>query len=68
MDLILVVSEKNLGLSHGMNRLNECTKPYKYVLMIEDDWYCLPKKITGINKSWLKTCIDFMEEKENSGV
>lgn len=52
----LIINEKNIGLSKGVNELNENVKEYKYVLHIEDDWACLAE-----NKNWLNTCLNFME-------
>lgn len=58
----VVVSEKNLGFSKGHNHLAEYGKSYKYVLMVEDDWYCLPSRYTNLENNWLTTSLSFLEE------
>jgi GT2 family glycosyltransferase len=58
----LLVSKKNLGLSRGNNILAHRVRNYRYVLHLEDDWLCLPQSVTGVPKSWLITCLDFIDQ------
>jgi hypothetical protein len=59
---IIHTNKVNEGLSKGLNKVNDITLKYEYVLFIEDDWYCLPSRITGLtNNDWLTTCIEFMD-------
>ncbi len=53
----LEISEKNLGVGAGINRLNKMTKHYDYVLFLEGDWTCLPQKISGLENNWIDSLI-----------
>ena len=59
----LIISEKNLGLSKGNNILVKYAEDYQYIMNIEDDWVCLPESMTGLNKNWLTTCLEFLDSR-----
>ncbi len=61
----LKTHQTNLGLSKGQNVIADMVKEYEYVLQLEDDWYCLPEKITGLSKEWLETCLQFLEKNKH---
>ena len=53
-------SEVNLGCSYGINRINEMTFDYEYVLFLEADWILLPE-----NEEWLNECLSCLDEYPN---
>lgn len=58
-----LVYKENMGLSRGMNTLAEKTKHFKYILHVEDDWLCLPHKITSVDWNWLFLCLRFLRSR-----
>lgn len=52
---------ENNGVGFGINRLNEQTEQYEYVLFLEGDWITIPT-----DENWLNTCLSYMDS--NSGV
>lgn len=60
----LELSEKNLGVGAGINRLNNMVEHYEYVLFLEGDWTCLPQKISGLSPNWINELIECMEDSD----
>ena len=60
----LELSEKNLGVGAGINRLNKMVENYEYVLFLEGDWTCLPQKISGLSPNWINELIECMEDSD----
>lgn len=60
----LELSEKNLGVGAGINRLNKMVEHYEYVLFLEGDWTCLPQKISGLSPNWINELIECMEDSD----
>lgn len=58
----LIILNENIGLSKGMNILNNFVSDYVYVLHLEDDWICLPYSTTNCDKNWLDTCLQFLNK------
>jgi hypothetical protein len=59
LNCILHTEKQNLGVSKANNMLYNITKNYEYVIHLEDDWFLLGKK------SWLTTCIKFMDDNKD---
>ena len=57
----LELSEKNLGVGAGINRLNKMTEHAEYVLFLEGDWTCLPQKISKLENNWIVRMIDLFD-------
>jgi hypothetical protein len=57
----LELSEKNLGVGAGINRLNKMTEHTEYVLFLEGDWTCLPQKISKLENNWINRMIDLFD-------
>jgi hypothetical protein len=57
----LELSEKNLGVGAGINRLNKMTEHAEYVLFLEGDWTCLPQKISKLENNWINRMIDLFD-------
>lgn len=58
----LEISEKNLGVGAGINRLNKMTEHAEYVLFLEGDWTCLPQKISKLENNWIERMIDLFDQ------
>jgi hypothetical protein len=58
-----LIYKDNMGLSKAANVLAETTKCFQYVMHIEDDWLCLPHKVTQVNWSWLSLCLAFLDSR-----
>jgi len=58
----LELSEKNLGVGAGINRLNRMTEHVEYVLFLEGDWTCLPTKISKLENNWIERLIDLFDQ------
>lgn len=58
----LELSEKNLGVGAGINRLNAMTENFEYVLFLEGDWTTLPEKISKVKPNWINRLIDLFDQ------
>lgn len=61
VNFTFLFNEKNLGPGGGINSVNKLVKQYQYVLFLEGDWLCLPKSISNIDKNWIDTCLQYLE-------
>jgi hypothetical protein len=57
----LEISEKNLGVGAGINRLNLMTKDFEYVLFLEGDWTTLPEKISEVKPNWINRLVNLFD-------
>jgi len=58
----ITISDINLGVGAGINKLNELTINYKYNLFIEGDWILIPNDISGHSKNWFSNCINLLDK------
>ena len=60
--------ENNEGVGYGMNRAADMVRDYEFVLYLEDDWFHLPRRLTGVNNNWLSKAIELFDTFPNLDV
>lgn len=57
----VVYNENNMGVSVGINRVNEMVSDCDYVLFLEDDWILLPNNVSGVSDLAIFSSIQFLK-------
>lgn len=60
-----IVSNQNMGVGFGLNRLNDVCKEYEYTFLLEDDWVCLPYYMSGHSENWFWNSIKLLDDNKN---
>jgi hypothetical protein len=55
----------NIGVGVGINFLNNLSKDYEYVLLLEGDWICDGEDNTNVGRNWLDSSIKLLDSNPN---
>ncbi len=60
------LSEKNLGVGGGINKLNsKHDSTHEYTFFLEGDWLNLPNDVSGHSKDWFWNAVKLLDENDN---
>jgi Zn-finger protein len=62
---ICEISEINLGVGVGLNRLNKITEDYEYTFLLEGDWVTLPNTMSGHSNDWFWNSVKLLDENQD---